>query len=191
MGEGIAGHIFKGPVHQLVDSIVNDSAKKAAFLDALENAVPTAKDYVDLLTKKYGLPTATADYLTQWWYNEGREGFWSWMQPIYPIVRRGLIKAIRETMAGAANLPLDSYWSSEGTQVETFVLRSPVQVTRIILTPPTPPPEKERKTDKDWFVVRRGSSSLKKGDFSNLKVKDQIVDDKHDGNVITWRIRDF
>ncbi len=186
MGEGVFGNIVKGPVHQLVDTVVNDPARRAAFLDGL-NAAGSADQYCDLLVR-FGLTSAQATYLRTWWYNQGPLGFWPWLQPVYPILRRSLIKAIEVANEDPA-LPLDSYWSPGGTQVHVFVTRSEHQVTRIILTPPTPPPTIVRQRDAPMWVVRRGSPSLKVGDATG-PARDEVVESL-DGNVITWRMRDF
>jgi len=185
MGEGVFGSIVKGPVHQLVDTVVNDPTRRAAFLAALRNA-GTADQYCDLL-KYHGLTEDQAKYLREWWYNEPRS-FWPQLQPIYPILKRGLIKAI-EVADMNPSLPVDSYWSPGGTDVQVCITRSRYQVTRIILTPATPPPVVQRTKDAPIWVVRRGDASLKVGD-SPAKISDEVVE-AVDGDVITWRIRDF
>jgi len=186
MGEGIFGNIVKGPVHQLVDAVVNDPARRAGFLAGVRSA-DTSDQYCTHL-RTNGLDPRHADYLRQWWYNQGPEGFWPWLQPIYPILKRGLIKAI-EVADVAPVLSLDSYWSPGGTQVQVFVTRSRYQVTRIILTPATPPPTTLRTKEAPLWVVRRGSSSLKPGDVTG-PARDEVVE-AVDGTVITWRIWDF
>lgn len=185
MGEGVFGNIVKGPVHQAVDAVVNDPTRRAAFLAGLRGAA-TADQYCTLLTDNL-LPPVQADYLRRWWYN-GADRFWPWLQPIYPILKRGLIKAI-EVADMSPVLPLDSYWSTGGTQVQVFVARSKQQVTRIILTPATPPPTVRRMRDAPMWVVRRDNASLAVG-ASVGPAHDEVVD-AVDGDVITWRIRDF
>jgi hypothetical protein len=200
MGEGMFGQIMKGPIHQAVDAIVN-SGERDTFLADLQSAA-TANDYLDILKKNH-VKEYYLHYLRRWWYPEadtpttppvprvpGLDGFWPWLQPIYPILRRGLVKALE--VARDFNLPLDSYWSSGGTEVQVFVTRSPRQVTRIILTPPTPPPtEPHGKDNKLIWVVRRGSLALTVGDDSHI---DEVVEAKEDSQglgIITWRIKDL
>ena len=204
MGEGVFGNIVKGPVHQQVDAIVNDPAKRAAFLAGLRSASSAttgAEEYCKLLEAN-GLDPRQADYLRRWWYIETlgpdpkrwpnwlpSDRFWPWLQPIYPILRRGLIKAIEVADGVRPALPIDSYWSPGGTQVQVFVTQSKYQVTRIILTPATPPPTLPHTKEAPLWVVRRGASSLTPG-YSTGQESDEVVESV-EGNVITWRIRDF
>ena len=201
MGEGVFGNIVKGPVHQVVDAIVNDPdpAKRAALLAKLRSAssATTGADEYCQFLEANGLTAGHGAYLRKWWYIDPTYRFWHWLQPIYPILRRGLIKAIEVADSVSPALPLDSYWSPGGTQVQVFVTQSKYQVTRIILTPATPPPKLPRTKNADLWVVRRGSSSLKPGDgdpqwdpLAKPPVGDELVE-AVDGDVITWRIRDF
>ena len=195
MGEGVFGNIVKGPVHQVVDRIVNDPAKRAAFLAGLRSASSAttgAEEYCQLLVD-YGLAPKQAEYLREWWYigdpkEPATTPFWQDLQPIYPILRRGLIKAIEVADIRPA-LPIDSYWSPGGSGVQVIVTRSPYQVTRIILTPATPPPTLARTKAQPMWVVRRGKSILKPGDTES-KTSDEVVE-AVDGDVITWLIMDF
>jgi hypothetical protein len=193
MGEGVFGSIVKGPVHQLVDRVVNDQKERAAFLAGLRSA-NDAGAYITLL-RGYGLTLKQADYLLEWWYDEPKS-FWPNLQPIYQILKRGLIKAIEVADEVNPALPIDSYWSPSGpviggTGIQVLVTRSQYQVTRIILTPVTPPPKVQRTKDAPMWVVSHGDSSLKPGDFPNkATISDEVVE-AVDGDVITWRIRDF
>jgi hypothetical protein len=177
MGEGVFGHITKGPVHQLVDKIVN-SGTRMDFL-AKVKAAANPDDYITVL-RNAGLDAESADYLRTRWYNLGPTGQWAYLQPIYPILKAGLVKAIE--LVEAEGLKLDSYWSPAGTQVEVIVVKSAWQVTRIIMTPPPFEPIKQRTKETDMWIVRRGSPGWKKDD----KTKDEIVESV-DGDIITWR----
>ena len=195
MGEGVFGNLVKGPVNQAVDRAVNDLAHRAEFLAALRSADTTEKYYT--LLKAKGLDPKQAEYLHDWWYDGPPperydkppgykpERFWPWLQPIYPLIRRGLIKAIEE--AGAA-LPLDSYWSAAGTEVQTLITLSQHQVTRIIVTPPTPPPTVVRKHPAPIWVVRKGNPTLQPGYFPPAH---DVVVESVEGDVITWHVWDF
>ena len=199
MGEGMFGQIMKGPIHQAVDAIVNSGARDS-FLANLQSAA-TANDYLDILSG-HKVETYYLDYLRRWWYPEadtpntkpigrvpGLDGFWPGLQPIYPILRRGLVKALE--VARDARLPLDSYWSSGGTEVQVYVTKSPQQVTRIILTPPTPPPITVRKKDtKRIWVVRRGSPALTVGELHMDEVV-EATEGSQGPSIITWRILDL
>src|SRR5262245_17280057 len=106
MGDGIAGHISKGPVHQRVDACLNHQAggqfdKRGAFLAGLQ-AATTSVDYRKLIENMAGVSPGQSQYLSTVWYNEAGTGNWQTLQPIYPILREGLIKAI--TLAGTGRL---------------------------------------------------------------------------------------
>jgi hypothetical protein len=192
MGEGLWGGIVKGPVHRVVDAFVNhkDAAgqydNRAAFLAAV-GAHATADDYLTYLGTTVKVPPRDTKYLSDWWYNQGKTGFWPYLQPIFPILQEGLIKAVEAAQAPPA-VPLDSYWISTGHQVEVAVTRSQYQVTRIIVTPGTPPPTNMRVKQSDVWMVRRGLG-LNQGDPSDPK-KGAVVE-KVKGNVITWRVWDL
>jgi hypothetical protein len=190
MGEGVYGRIVKGPIHQKVDAVINERNaagqyhRRAQFLADVV-AAATADDYLDLIMSQAGVTPEESTYLRTTWYNEGVSGLWPWLQPIYPILQRGLIKAI-EVAQQAPALPIDSYWSPASTQVEVLVTRSPQQVTRLILTPATMAPTRNRPHPAPLWVIRRGSAQTQVGDFTN----DEIVEAVH-GNVITWQAKDF
>jgi hypothetical protein len=152
MSEGLGGHVTKGRVHLLFDRYVNEQkAKRKALLDGLR-AADTPDKYVGILRDVVGVKAAQTRYLTDTWYNTGAGGLWSKLQPIYPILRRGLIKALEEA---GDTLPLESYWTTTGTQVEVMVMRSAHQVTRVIVTPPGDPAVDARTSVVPMWVIRR------------------------------------
>lgn len=187
MGEGVSGHITKGIINRKVDLLVNEKNaagqfhKRGAFLTAIKNAA-TSADYIGVLQAQAGVTLQEARYLRDTWYEEGPLGFWSWLQPIYPILARGLIRAIEEA---GNDLPLETYWSPASDQVEVAIGRSAQQVTRFILTPGTHPASMARTTELDLWLVKRGSAQEQTG----RETYDGVVA-AVDGNVITWRVRD-
>ncbi len=189
MGEGVWGGIVKGPVHRVVDAYFNHKTaagqydNRDTFLAGIKNAV-TKDDYIKFLTDSVGVTAQDGIYLATWWYNEGKTGFWPWLQPIYPILKAGLIKAAE--LARALRLPLDSHWSSSGHQVEVFVLKSPQQVTRIIMTPWTPAPVFVRTEAADAWMVRRGLGTLQEGALSDDQ--SSAVVESVTGSVVVWRV---
>jgi hypothetical protein len=86
----------------------------------------------------------------------GTAGFWPVQyHPTEPIVRKGLIKAIE--LAIETNRPLDSYWIPASDRFETIVILNDQQVTRLILTPPTPPPQRPERIANSaaiWMIKR-------------------------------------
>jgi hypothetical protein len=193
MGDGIAGHISKGIVHQLVDACINHKNqsgtfdKRDAFLQGL-NAAYTSQQYRALIEAQANVPAGASQYLGTVWYNETGTGNWQSLQPIYSILRVGLIKAI--TLAGT-NRFLDSYWLplTGFPFVEVIVTRSPTQVLRLILTPPSEAPGMKRTEDADMWVVRKRTSPQEVRGFETI---DQLVEDVTEGDVpiVTWRRRE-
>ena len=126
---------------------------------------------------KYGIAKAEAEqeHLSQDWFN-ALTGWWPQAQPLEPLIRHGLIKALevaaRDPDTGAERKPrlsIAAYWichpgsqpaagsGQEGEQVEVVVCWSDHQVTFIIHSPE--PPERlpaHILTAKDpiWIVKR-------------------------------------
>ena len=165
--EGMSAAIMKGPVHKIIDDLVNKGgSERAVFLEELKN-LPSDEDctidYLEILQRHAPRltqfsppppfsPVNLIDYLHDAWYTpsdapepkqpriRGLNGFWPREHhPMEPVIRQGLIAAIE--LATERNLPLDSYWIDTGDSVETIILCNAQQVTRIIMTPPSPPPK--------------------------------------------------
>ena len=191
MGQGVLGHISKGIILTKLDALLNHTDgkgqfdKRAAFLAALKAQAVTPDDYRNILVAQAGVTTAESKYLGDTWYSTGPEGWWQALQPVYPIVRQGLIKAIEEA---GENLLVDSYWlpaASDGI-LEVIVARSERQVTRIILTPSSPAPTMLRHTDAPMWVVKRKTGNEQPGYATNNEVVESVL-----GDVVTWREREF
>jgi hypothetical protein len=191
MGDGVKGHITKGPIHAKVDAVLNRQdqpggpfVRRAAFLAGLIKAT-TAEEYLTLIQAE-GVDPLTADYLRKTWYAPAPMGWWSWLPPIYPILQQGLIKTIQEA---GDHLLIDSYWlpAAHATGVEVIVAKSARQVTRLILTPPSEGDMKPRHTPGNvWVVKARASAQEQKG----LLMPDEVVESVA-GNVITWQRREL
>jgi hypothetical protein len=190
MGDGIKGHITKGPIHTKVDAALNRQdqpggpfVRRAAFLAALLKA-PAAADYLALVQAEAGVDQLEAKYLRDTWYNTG--GWWAWLQPIYPILQQGLIKTIQEA---GDQLLIDSYWlpAANSTGVEVVVARSARQVTRLILTPPGEGTVMARHTLAPTWVVRSRTGSQEQPGLGTL---DEVVESVT-ANVITWQRREL
>jgi hypothetical protein len=204
MSGGISGHISKGIVHTKVDKVLNHRSgnvfdKRQNFRNHLDNAHDW-NSYLAMLQDQTVmgqdfLLSDEARYLRDHWYNDtDPDVWWQWLQPIYPILRRGLLKAIftadiDPTTANPNNprnppLPIDSYWLPGGNQVAVLVTASPQQVTRLIITPPSPAPYARRHTRSDIWEIRRGHGEGHDND------EDQESQDNVDSKVYTWRRRD-
>ena len=207
MGDTVTGHISKGVVHRKIDALVNrwDPVtyfyRRAAFLEALRSEATTVYTYLDILQRPSpdwpGVSQGEADYLLNTWYKD----WWSALQPIYPRVRHGLIKAIEE--AGASRM-LDSYWCSAAPSsvFEVLVLRGFWQVTRIILTPPSPAGAASMRPFKSpsWVFKPRvaeevpGTQTLTEIVESVLEPEQQqgrSPEDIRKDKVVVWRVKEY
>jgi hypothetical protein len=148
------GNIGKGSNLTKVDAIAN-SFRRQEFLDALND---WGRDYLQILENYAGTTRDETDYLRASWYNEN--GFWPTNRypkihhPLEPIVRASLIKAIEA--AKARNLPIDTYWISAGDEFKAIITASAQQVTRVVLTPPSPDAAPPHRSLVDIWVVERG-----------------------------------
>ena len=190
MGDGIVGHISKGPVHKKVDDYVNhkDSGgqfdKRAGFLNKLLTNAGTPTQYLLILKNDVGLTQAEVNYLDAVWYGAGAN--WPNLQPIYPVLLQGLIKALQEA---GSTLLLDSYWMPVGGPQILAVLtaKSAVQVTRIIVTPPSHIPTMPRTQDAPmWAVTKQPHPPVQVGDTTTDAIVERVQ-----SNIVTWRRREF
>jgi len=70
--------------------------------------------------------------------NDWLQGWWPRAQPIEPILRAGLIEAIKKGLA--ARLPLSAIWvqAARENEFEVGISQSATQITLLIITPPAP-----------------------------------------------------
>ncbi len=192
MGDGVKGHITKGPIHAGVDAVLNRQdqpggpfVRRAAFLAGLIKA-KVAEDYLGLIQAE-GVNPLMVGYLRETWYNTAApKGWWLHLQPIFPILHQGLIKTIEEA---GDQLLIDSYWlpAANTTAVEVVVARSARQVTRLILTPPSDGPMTARHIAVPTWVVRGRAGAQEQPGFV---MPDEVVESVT-GNVVTWQRREL
>jgi hypothetical protein len=183
--EVISGNIFKGPIHARIDALVNHRDehgvfdKRGLFLDALRD---WGQDYVQILQGHTEVPADQALYLRNTWYNQDpATGWWPEHQPIQPIIRQGLIRALEVAMQNPdtgerRDLPLDSYWIiGRGDQFEAVVTWSNYQVTRLLITPPSPRPRalNPLPAESSIYVIRRGRDVVTVGQ----RMREEVVTD--------------
>ena len=173
---GHPANIAKGPAHIAMDAYLNYKengrfVKRSEIRNALANP---ENDYIDILRDVFNSPKVVIDYVALHWYNRNilaPQCWWKDKQPIEPIVRQSLIKAIDL----AEDLPIDSYWVPVGRRnihpnnyplgvyqpdeypFEVLISRGEHQLTRIILTPPVPihtRPETFKYPSTFWVVKR-------------------------------------
>lgn len=185
MGEdGLNANIQKGPVQRVVDQVLNDRegnvfSKRAEVRSALED---TSRYYCQILQEVFGMSESPfVAYLRRFWFPETANPastpgvWWEDHQPIEPIIRQSLLQAIE---LAHPDLPIDSYWMAVGSTAypshaspcEVLLTRNDKQVTRLILTPPTPIPQDEAHltVDADIWVVKRS----KVGDWEKEVARD-------------------
>ena len=193
MGEGMGGNIARGVANQKVDLLVNerDGAgrfhRRQAFLGEVRRVAETndVHAYLTFLRDQAGVTQIESDYLRDRWYNEGPRGFWSWLQPVFPIIVRGLIKSLE---AAGDDLPLVTYWAPIGTQVEVIVGKTPYQVTRIVVTPITTAPTTQRPHPTPLWVVRRGAVGE-----TPRETPEAVLEGVHGGDrdITTWQVKEL
>jgi hypothetical protein len=87
----------------------------------------------DLAAERVGQDAASHfgdDWLGSWWPQA---------QPIEPILRRGLIEAMKKGLA--ARLPLSALWiQATDSEFEIGISQSATQITLLFITPPAPSP---------------------------------------------------
>jgi hypothetical protein len=182
-GDGAFVNLTKGPVHTAIEVCVNDPAnyydKRQRLLEALKALKPPEQehipDFLVAITEIAEVTDAAAYYLKNHWFT-----WWSTKQFQEPILRLGIIHAIEVANSAPEKiLPIDFLWLNIGKQTfqgrnvsielypfETYVIRSPHQVTCLLVTPPTPRPTQEEEYLKavvpgeNFWVVRDSTDSV-------------------------------
>lgn len=156
---GIPSNIAKGPVHVAMDAVLNyQEYGQFVKRDEIRAKVSDPdNNYIDLLRELFRVPGPVVDYVAEHWYNSDLNSpltWWKDKQPIEPTIRHSIIEAIDL----AKELPIDTYWLPVGNRnvhpdhymsgtyltdqypFEIILTPSKYQLTRIILTPPSPRP---------------------------------------------------
>jgi hypothetical protein len=175
-----------------VDALVNHRNAKGqfdqrgTFLDALINGANTSEDYLRILQTQAHVTPDEANYLRVRWYGTGKDVFFPQVQPIYPVIRQGFVKALQEA---GQHLALDSYWVAVAADsvFETIVVKSAVQVTRLIVTPISPRTPRTRSKPAPMWVVKRKTSATEVPGFGP---DDELVESVQ-GDVVTWQRREL
>jgi hypothetical protein len=181
-GEGAFVSLTKGPVHTAIEVCVNDPAnyydKRQRLLKALKALKPPEQehilDFLVAITEIAEVTEAAADYLKNHWFK-----WWKTKQFQEPILRLGIIHAIEVANRDPEKiLPIDFLWLNIGKTTfqgkdvsielypfETYVIRSPHQVTCLLVTPPTPRPTSEEYLKAvvpgdNFWIVRDGTDSV-------------------------------
>jgi hypothetical protein len=178
------GRMIKGFLHKKVEQLVNGNPDaRLKFRAALEDQT---RDYLQILMDYAVVTQAQADRLRRTWYSSS--GWWQAYQPVEPVVRQSLIKAL--DLAIERNLPIDSYWQSDGDRVAVIVTCSDHQVTRLIVTPasPAPPANPTQPTTKvPIWIVKQDSGGESPGDEDPWQVVEHVAGQ---GGVITMQLKD-
>lgn len=167
-----------------------------AYLEILKRHAPKLRQFSPPPPYHSDYGAYNVDYLLKYlhdtWYNpsdelkprepifKGLNGFWpAKHHPTEPLIREGLIAAIE--LATERNLPLDSYWIDTGDRVETIILCNTQQITRIIMTPPSPSPRFPEilMNFADIRIIKRGEKAA----WEELEPPNQI------GEVIRTKLK--
>jgi hypothetical protein len=179
-GEGAFANLTKGPVHSAIEVCVNDPAnyyaKRQRLLEALEK-LPTDQeqipDFLFIIKQIAGVTEAAARYLEEHWFT-----WWSAEKKFQErILRLGIIRAIKAANSDPEKiLPIDFLWLNIGKRslhgnpsewlypYETYVMRSPQQVTCLLLTPLSPKPITSEyraalEPGEDFWIVKEVAAS--------------------------------
>ncbi len=178
------GRMIKGFLHKKVEQLVNGHPDaRLKFRAALEDQT---RDYLQILVDYAVVTQEQAARLRRTWFSPN--GWWQAYQPVEPIVRQSLIKALG--LAIERNLPIDSYWQSDGDRVGVIVTCSDYQVTRLIVTPPSPVPpgNPTQATAKvPIWIVKQGTGGESPGDESPWQVVEHV---EGKSEVITVQLKD-
>ncbi len=110
----------KGPIFNGIDQ----AAKNRAGLDLtmVLRELRSKRNLVDIgLALGIVRTQREEDHLRRDWFDETHRGWWRRSQPIEPIFRKGLIKAVE--LVRDLDLPIDAYWMRTGGR------NDPVRVT--------------------------------------------------------------
>lgn len=121
-------------------------------------------------SRSLGLSEAEKRHLLDDWFDP--TGWWPTQQPIEPILRQALIKALQ--LVVKHEIPMDSYWICAGGDFEAYVAKSGQQVTLMLLTPPPPTWTFEHHPSDIWLArggLRVGEKLESESDEHVLTVK--------------------
>jgi hypothetical protein len=197
-------HVSQGPIMRKIDIMANDLSQRENFLAALRDP---KQGYVDILAyfgpltpgaelTPYELKALREYWFDPHWEDPKSECWWKDHQPIEPIIRQGLIKAIEVASEDPdskqkRNLLIDSHWVCIGDQFEVTVTCSGDHVTRINLTPlirEYSPPKNPQKVPS--WVIKRDRSYRAKGNETLLDIVDELGPEDKRGRVVTFRHKD-
>ncbi len=112
--------MVKGPIFERISEL--SRRRHDVDVEQILGLLRSRQNLVDI-GKALGIVRSPRDeaHLREDWFDETRRGWWRHAQPIEPIFRTGLIKAVE--LVRDLDLPIDAYW------VRTDHPRSPVRVT--------------------------------------------------------------
>ena len=152
--------IVKGPILKGLDKVSKKpNLNFAQILADLQSPMPLADICI-----KYGVIAAGGaeeQHLRTHWFNAN--GWWPQAQPIGPVVRKALIKAVE--LVRDKKLPLECYWicanmTNQGP-VDVSVAASDQQITLLLLTPMPPPPVGPVVADPSiWLCTREKTGNV-------------------------------
>src|SRR2546425_7541706 len=145
------GYISKGCILENLDKACNGPDRDAFYKALNDESQPLFE-----IWKTFGVLEQQwqKDHLSQHWFN--KDGWWKdlpGIQPVEPIMRRGLIKALDlankppqfdPSIQIKGPLPVDNYWICGGRRFQMVMSVNERQVILIILSPEQPKEEEDR-----------------------------------------------
>ncbi len=173
-------NVAKGPILERIDELSND---KTRFEEAFAE-LKTNSNLIDMGLKYQILKQPKEEeHVKNLWF----QNWWPQHQPLAPVARAGLLKAMELSINESK--PLDCYWVCAGTHFELVTTLSEKQVTLLVLTPPPPvsyanfkynkPPD---EYDPIW-VTKHGSVGVCDGEVEEPQTDISVA------GVVTTRLR--
>jgi hypothetical protein len=175
--------LIKGTVHKRVEQLVNHNPRaRAQLVDALKDRT---QDYIQILMDLAGVTQEEATHLRQAWYNP--QGWWRAHQPIEPIVRQSLIKALE--LAAERDLPIESHWLCVGNQFQVIVTCNDSQVIRLILTPPPPDIPAQPIDRLPMWIIKQGTGVERAGDENLSEAVEHVEHVEGHSHMVTVQLK--
>lgn len=185
------GNVAKGNILKDIDKASTQLSRRDRIIDKLHNTTDTlvqigTDSQVNVIdkVKKYHFKNQNKDkteeqHLDEDWFRD----WWKQqlLQPIHPILRRGLRKAfdLSKNNSHKKDLPIDCYWVCAGTTFEVVIGQNDRQVTVLILSPPP-----EDSVDNVAYNELEDIWIAKKAPASSNPWEDPDEADEGDGVVV-------
>lgn len=132
----MGGPMKQGPILENLGVILTNLITNNQISDVITRLQTT--EPLTQIGQQLGLFTSQEQtHLEAEWFNPNSGiVWWSLLQPVEPILRYGLIEAIKK--ADELGVPIEFFWNSEGETFEVYIDWNVRQVAVIIFTPQVP-----------------------------------------------------